>query len=242
MKGLLGAPAEPELTIDDLAAAMRLPSRTIRFYQSQGLLPKPELRGRVAVYGAIHVERLKLVAELQDRGLQIKAIGELLKRVDQGEASIQEWLGLRAELETPVAKDEPKLLTLSALAEACGETKELGPGRVSELLRARLIERRGDLFLVESEATLSFAMTLERSGVELPAVTRVVELLRKRLRKVADEVADVLLPKKPKRGSPLAGLVRELRPATIEATRVIFAQELDRVLHDWVTSGKAVKR
>jgi MerR HTH family regulatory protein len=68
-------PTEPssaaanEYSIDDLAAKSRVPSRTIRFYQSKQLLPKPTLRGRVAVYSDAHLERLKLVEELQDRGL-----------------------------------------------------------------------------------------------------------------------------------------------------------------------------
>ena len=63
-----------EYTIDELAAATRVPSRTIRFYQQAGALPKPQIRGRVAFYGDEHVERLKLVADLQDRGLRMKAI------------------------------------------------------------------------------------------------------------------------------------------------------------------------
>jgi len=53
------------LTIDELAAASRVPSRTIRFYQSRGALMAPEIRGRVAFYGKQHVERLKLIAQLQ---------------------------------------------------------------------------------------------------------------------------------------------------------------------------------
>ena len=64
---------EETLTIDELAAASRVPSRTIRFYQSRGALMAPEIRGRVAFYGKPHIERLKLIAQLQDRGLRIDA-------------------------------------------------------------------------------------------------------------------------------------------------------------------------
>ena len=47
---------DPEsYTIDELAAATAIPSRTIRFYQSSGVLPKPEKRGRVAFYGPAHL-------------------------------------------------------------------------------------------------------------------------------------------------------------------------------------------
>ena len=65
---------EATYTIDQLAALTGVPSRTIRFYQSKGALPAPVRRGRKAYYGSSHVERLELIARLQDRGLQIRAI------------------------------------------------------------------------------------------------------------------------------------------------------------------------
>jgi DNA-binding transcriptional MerR regulator len=79
-----------EYTIDELATATRVPSRTIRFYQSEGALPKPTIKGRVAYYGPAHVERLAQITALQDRGLQIKAIRDVLTRAERGEFSLQE--------------------------------------------------------------------------------------------------------------------------------------------------------
>ena len=86
------ADAGREYTIDELAAASQVPSRTIRFYQSKGALPHPQIRGRVAYYGPAHIERLKLIASLQDRGLRIDAIRELTSRIDRGELDVNEWL------------------------------------------------------------------------------------------------------------------------------------------------------
>src|SRR5688500_15679931 len=80
-----------ELTIDELATLTRVPSRTIRFYQSEGALQKPIIKGRVAYYGPAHVERLAQITSLQDRGLQIKAIRDVLNRTESGEFSLQEW-------------------------------------------------------------------------------------------------------------------------------------------------------
>ena len=65
--------ASDEYTIDELSAATRVPSRTIRFYQSKGALPKPEIRGRVAVYTDEHVDRLSLIAKLQDQDVRVHA-------------------------------------------------------------------------------------------------------------------------------------------------------------------------
>ncbi|MFA9411238.1 MAG: helix-turn-helix domain-containing protein, partial [Deltaproteobacteria bacterium] len=78
---------EAKYTIDQLAAHTGVPSRTIRFYQSKGALPAPVRRGRKAYYDARHVERLGLIARLQDRGLQIRAIRNLLDQLDCGQAS-----------------------------------------------------------------------------------------------------------------------------------------------------------
>ena len=106
-------PAAPEpagpspYTIDELAAASHVPSRTIRFYQSRGALMPPEIRGRVAYYGPAHVERLELIAQLQDRGLRIDAIRDLLASIDRGELDLAEWLGVEQQVQAPWANDQP---------------------------------------------------------------------------------------------------------------------------------------
>src|SRR5438067_10789293 len=110
-------PSEPEgpneRTIDELAAITKVPSRTIRFYQAKGVLPRPELRGRVAYYGPAHVQRLELIASLQDRGLRIDAIRELTARIDKGELDVNEWLGLDAQLQGAWAgaSDQPRTMS-----------------------------------------------------------------------------------------------------------------------------------
>ena len=74
------AAGEPTFTLTQLAERSGLPARTIRWYQSEGLLPKPAKKGRDAVYRAEHLERLALIAELRDRGLTLVAIRDLVKQ------------------------------------------------------------------------------------------------------------------------------------------------------------------
>jgi DNA-binding transcriptional MerR regulator len=66
------------LTIDELAQRTGVASRNIRYYQTRGLLPPPNVKGRTGYYGAQHVERLGLIQELQAEGLNLQAIGWLL--------------------------------------------------------------------------------------------------------------------------------------------------------------------
>src|SRR5215470_19199816 len=122
--------AKTEYTIDELATLTRVPSRTIRFYQSRGALPHPQLRGRVAYYGPEHVERLKLIGSLQDRGLRIRAIRDLLAQADKGELALNEWLGLEQQLQEPWANDRPKVVSDAELGELIGNR----PGAIAELL------------------------------------------------------------------------------------------------------------
>lgn len=68
------------LTIDELAERTGLTPRTIRSYQTQGILPPPEHRGRIAYYDDSHLERLALVSELKDEGLTLSGIQDAIRR------------------------------------------------------------------------------------------------------------------------------------------------------------------
>jgi DNA-binding transcriptional MerR regulator len=71
--------------VGELASVSGLSVDTIRYYQTQGLLPPPERRGRRALYGDPHRERLTRIRALADRGYSLKSIRELL--AGDGEAS-----------------------------------------------------------------------------------------------------------------------------------------------------------
>lgn len=68
------------LTVDQVARLTGTSVRTIRWYQSEGLLPAPRREGRVARYDADHVQRLEAIRDLQAHGLTLVAIRRLLER------------------------------------------------------------------------------------------------------------------------------------------------------------------
>src|SRR4051812_43581775 len=70
-----------DLTVDELAARTGMTVRTVRFYASEGLLPAPRRRGRVAYYDAGHRMRLELIRTLQDHGYTLAAIERVLARI-----------------------------------------------------------------------------------------------------------------------------------------------------------------
>lgn len=66
------------LRVEDLAGRTGISVDTVRFYQKEKLLPPPEREGRVAFYGAEHVERIGRIRELQRRGFTLAVIRRFL--------------------------------------------------------------------------------------------------------------------------------------------------------------------
>lgn len=226
------------LTIDQLAAVSRVPSRTIRFYQSKGALMAPTIRGRVAYYGDAHVERLKLIAQLSDRGLRVDAIGDLMKRIDRGEVDLAEWLGVGAEMETPWAVDQPRTVGEEELYEIVGSRR---PGLLADLTRARIVERRGDVYLVGSPALLGVAVKLESVGIDLDTAMAASSILRKHLGRAVDELVELFVGRIQEGALDIqnAGDVfGALRTVGVDAVRLIFARAMEAELRKVVASGK----
>lgn len=88
--------------IDELAHLSGVPSRTIRFYNTQGLLPPPIMRGRVAYYNQEHLLVLNLIKELKEQqNLPLDVIKQLLKiRAQYGD--VQMNLALKQRLLRPL--------------------------------------------------------------------------------------------------------------------------------------------
>ena len=76
-----------DLSIQDLAAATKLSVRTIRFYQREGLMDSPGLRGVKVMYGDSDVQRLELIRALQKERLTLAEIRERLAPMDEAEVA-----------------------------------------------------------------------------------------------------------------------------------------------------------
>ena len=232
-----GNTAAGEYTIDELSALARVPSRTIRFYQSKGTLSSPEIKGRVAYYGDAHLERLKLIAQLQDRGLRIDAIRGLVKSIERGELDMAEWLGVEQQLQASWSHDHARTVTEAELLTLAGSTR---PGLIADLLRVKLVERRGDVYIVESPALLAMAMKLEAVGVGQETAAEAADILRKHLGKAVSELTQFFL-KRARDGfletAQPAKLFEALRPVAMEAVRLTFGKQMEGALRKLLESG-----
>jgi len=72
-----------EYRVEELAAAAGLAVDTVRFYQSQHLLPAPARRGRVVWYDESHLDRLRRIRDLKRQRLTLDQIRRVVERPEQ---------------------------------------------------------------------------------------------------------------------------------------------------------------
>lgn len=155
------------LTIEELAQRADTKTSTIRLYQSRGLLPPPQITGRVGYYSPAHLARLRVIARLQQRGYSLSAIQDLLTGWSQG-TSLSELLGLEHELAAGsfAAGTEPTELTSEDLA-ALFPDGELDPDILQRATALGLVtfhEETGAV-RIPSRAFLTVGQELGRRGV-----------------------------------------------------------------------------
>lgn len=68
------------MKLEELAKAVGVAPRTVRYYVQRGLLPAPQFRGRDTEYGDEHEVRLRAIRKLQDLYLPLDAIQIELER------------------------------------------------------------------------------------------------------------------------------------------------------------------
>lgn len=180
--------ADDELTIEQLAAAAELPTRTIREYQTMGLVPPPERRGRVGVYRRAHLERLRLIGRLQDRGYSLAGIGDLLTSWHAGD-ELTDILGLGPD--ELVHVDEPGApATLEQLQRLL---PKLVPARLDELLAVGLVDHCGpDRYCVPSPSLLQLVVDALAAGYQPRAVLDLLAAIQTAADGVAAAAAKLL--------------------------------------------------
>jgi DNA-binding transcriptional MerR regulator len=223
-----------ELSVDQLAERSGASVRTIRYYQSEGLLPAPARHGREARYDASHLARLEAIAGLQARGLRLSAIADLLREAPDDDATVTGWLSLGQRMVQPWSDDEPVLLNEADLRERVAGSEV----EVETLVATGLVERRSDttpvVYLVPSPGLLDLALQLLGLGIDLPTAAALRNLLEARLRDLATElVAEftdrVSLVQLADAGpAALTELLDALQPVTRRTVDLVFAHEMER--------------
>ena len=228
------------MTIEELSRQTGLSVRNIRSHRTAGLLPPPEVRDGLGWYGPEHLDRLRLIQELQAEGFNLKGIKRLL---DEREGSAAGLLGLKHALSEPFGSAAPaKIVSLEELASRLGA--HASPEVLERAIQLELVIPLGDgRFELPNATVLDMADQVVASGIPLGAALELFELVRTDLRHIASAFIDafvehVFLPSRSAEGgraadwSSVGAALAALRPVASEGVLVTFqevmTQEVER--------------
>jgi len=236
-------------TIDELAAATGLPSRTIRHYQSERVLPPPVRHGRTAVYGEEHLTRLALIARLQERGLSLKAIRDALAEVERGDLSLEDWLGISEQLRRPWSEDAPAVVSVDDLERRLAGQPSADLAALIDVGLVRPPDGDPPACVIPSPALLDMSLSLDTAGVDVTTSAGAAAVLQRNLRTAADDVVDHFVEHagegfaRSLRAEDITAAVEALRPLSSDAVRLLFAREVERAVQRRIAElGPAMRR
>lgn len=222
------------LTIDELAHRTGLTTRNIRAYQSRGLLPPPEVRGRTGYYAEEHVSRLELIREMQADGFNLTAIKRL---IDGSGGEWEDMLGFKRAALSGWETEDPEVTTLEEFAERFGVTVEddaMPLQRAIEL--GAVVPLGGGRLELPSPALIKAGEEVVAAGVPLSAMTEVLAKIMRHTDAVARAFTQLFLDNvlRPfqERGAPpeewpqVRESLERLRPVAGQAVSAAFALQM----------------
>ena len=116
-------------SIGALARCTGVQVETIRYYEAEGLLPKPERSaGGYRLYGMADVDRLGFIRQARELGFKLDAVRQLLgladRKVQTCDAVTQLALAHLAEVRAKLADLRRMERVLSGLVQACARTRK----------------------------------------------------------------------------------------------------------------------
>ena len=180
-----------EHTVDEVAKLTHTTVRTIRWYQSEGLLPPPRRAGRVAMYDADHLARLEAIRDLQAHGLTLTAIRRLLDRAP-GSAGPTALAFVKTAVAQSVAPDSD-VVTTEEVAERLGlpPGEPVDPGILQEVGIARALP--DGRWQITAPAAFEASAELARLGVPMDARIRLSRLFQQHLTTLAEAVVEMFV-------------------------------------------------
>ncbi|HEX2064968.1 MAG TPA: MerR family transcriptional regulator [Acidimicrobiales bacterium] len=223
-------------TIDELARRAGTTTRTVRNYQTLGLLPPPALVGRVGHYDEGHLGRLRLISRLQEQGFSLAGIAELVRAWEQGR-SLADLLGFEQALTAPWSDEQPEEMSAQELMRLFPEVAT-DPQLALRAVELGLVEPAEDHFRVPSPRLLRVGAEMTAAGIPLAVAQEQLAALRADMEQVAARFVDLfdrhVWQPFAEAGMPSERLpdvtesLRRLRPLAKEAVDAVLAQAMDR--------------
>jgi DNA-binding transcriptional MerR regulator len=223
-----------ELTVDELAARTGMTVRTVRFYASEGLLPPPRRRGRIAYYDTRHRMRLDLVRALQDHGFTLSAIQRVLDRLP-ADASAADYAVQSAVL-APWLPEHTEELDRVALERRAGQ--RIDDDQVEQLVALGALERRPDGRFRAAPAMLGHAVELLKLPVPPGVLKDSATIIDEHATAVANGLTELFARAiwgPYQRGEidsdQVVAILERMRPLALQGLLGAFARAADEAAH-----------
>jgi len=223
-----------DYTVDELAARTGMTVRTLRFYASEGLLPPPQRRGRIAYYGAHHRMRLDLIRTLQEHGYTLSAIQRVLSRLPE-DATPAEFAVQSAVL-APWLPGHTEELDRAELARRVGAP--LDDDQLESLADLGAVQCLPDGRFRISQAMLGHAAELTKLPVPPAALRESARIIQEHATAVADGLTEVFARAiwgPYQRGElsheQVVAILERMRPLALEGLVGAFARAADDAAH-----------
>ncbi len=130
------------MRIGELACAVGVTSKTIRYYESIGLVADPtRTPSGYRDYGPDAVERLQFIRDAQSTGLSLAEVQSVLELKDAGASTCEHTRSLLdrhlADIDDQIERLQSARVELFGLAERAGS---LDPGQCTDPNRCQVIE------------------------------------------------------------------------------------------------------
>jgi DNA-binding transcriptional MerR regulator len=152
--------------IDEFARIAGTTGRNVRLYQTRRLLPPPDRHGRVGLYGADHLRRLRLILRLLERGYSLAAIDELIGAWEENR-TLGNVLGFEEAL-AAFKTEQPQVFTAEQLRELF-PTDDTGEG-LRRAVELGILVPDGDELVAPVPSLLAVGAELVAAGVPLAPV------------------------------------------------------------------------
>ena len=219
------------MTIEQLSASSGITVRNIRSHRARGLLPPPEVRDRIGYYGPQHLDRLRLIQELQGEGFNLKGIERLL---DKRLGPAEQMLSFKRDLEA-FENEEPQTFTREELVARFGEESDAAIKQAVEF--GALVPTGDDRYEAPFPSLLDAAEAVVEEGVPLDHTLVVLRKAQSRCRSIAHEFVRLFLEDvwKPfeedgypeDRWPEVRHALQRLRPLSSRALTAIYEMTMD---------------
>lgn len=236
-----------EFTIEELARHAGMTVRNVRAYASRGLIAAPRIQGRTGYYNRGHLQRLRLVRELLNRGYTLAAAEQAVASSPASAAG--HTLNLLDILAEPTDSEVPELMTIDDLAALANVHRD--NELIQALAQLGLVERYDDESVRVLRPTVVRAGAAAVSlGLSVESVINLFPRISHHLREVTDAfvslVSSQIVDPFMDAGMPedrwqhVTEVIETLLPVASQVTLAVFREQLAESIEGEI--GEQLKR